>query len=89
MFDVTRIEMHKELTQIQTIVLDGNHTAAQISQMGYQFLHLSPDFSVKGMKYRCEATFTDITKLQHVVKHLDAPDLLTLLWAYCTMKVAG
>ena len=36
-----------------------------------------------------ESALADIAELQHVVKHLDAPDLLTFLWAYCAMKVAG
>ena len=89
MLDVTLIQMHKELTQIQTIVLDGDHVAAQVCQMGYQFLHLCPNLPIEGMEHRCKATFADVAELQHIVKHLNAPYLLTFLWTYCAMKMAG
>ena len=89
MSNVTHIQMHKELTQIQTVVLDGDSTATQVRQMDYQFFHLSPNLTVKGMKYRGESTFADVTKLHHIVKHLDTPNLFTLLWTYCAMKMAG
>ena len=89
MLDAARIQVREELAQIQAIVIDGDLAAAQILQMGYQFLHLCPNLAVKGMEHRGKAALADITELQHVVKHLDAPDLLTFLWAYCAMKVAG
>ena len=89
MLDAARIQVREELAQIQAIVIDGELAAAQILQMGYQLLHLCPNLTVKGMRHGGKAALADVAELQHVVKHLDASDLLTFLWTYRAMKVAG
>ena len=79
----------QELTQVKAVVTDGGFAAAQVDQMLYQLLHVPPQFTIQTMINRREATFADVSGQKHVVKHLDASDLLPLLWADSSIVVAS
>lgn len=89
MTDALRPKMMQELTQVKAVVTDGGFAAAQVDQMLYQLLHVPPQFTIQTMINRREATFADVSGQKHVVKHLDASDLLPLLWADSSIVVAS
>ena len=77
--DTLRFKMMQELAQVKTIVTDGGPAAAEVGQMLYQPLHILSQFTIQTMINGSETTLADMSGQQHVVKHLDAADLLPFL----------
>lgn len=87
--DAARLDVGKEIAKVRAVVPNGILCAAQFYQVGDKLLHLRPDNAVKGMKYRSNAALADVSKHHHVVKHFNASNLLTVVFAYSAMRVAG
>ena len=87
--DTFCFKMMQELTQIQTIVANRDRTATQVGQVLDQFFHFLPDFTVKPVENRRIASFAYEARKQHVIKHLDATDLFTLLRTNPSVVMTG